>query len=250
MLSASASLSQIAGPIRTGFAVVTPLTAGPLALSISETFTEKIGGNVVLTNVPPSPLVTLTSIVVHLDPASGVNTGIAIVDPFDLPATVTLSLVNPRGLIINSRTIIVGARQQLSRFVTQLFFDVPELTAPFTGQLFISSNVPIAILGLAFSGPFFSGLPAAGQLSGPITPPRSTTGLTPFAGVSSILFPQTVTGGGWASMITIANTSALPQSVRVDFFGSAESSFGSPPVFSVPNTIIQPGGVVTFSTVR
>jgi hypothetical protein len=252
MFSASASFSQIVGSIRTGYAVVTPITAGPLALSISQTFIEQFGGNIVQSSVPPSPLVTLTSMVVNIDPASGVNTGVAILDPFDVRATVALGLVNQQGIIITARTIIVERRQQRSRFVTELFPGVPQLNASFTGQLFISSNVPVAVLGLAFSGPFFTALPAVGQLSGnsvfPVVPP--STSLTPFPGVGSILFPQLASGGGWASRITIANTSALPQSVRVDFFDSGDGFFGLPIALSVPNTIIQPGAVVTFSTVR
>jgi hypothetical protein len=254
--AASVSFSQIVGPLRTGFAVITPITGGSSAFSVSETFTEIFDGKLVQSSVSPSPLVTLTNMVVNLDPVAGVNTGIAIVDPFDVTATVALSLVNQRGVIIDSRTILVGARQQRSQFVTQFFSSVPELRTSFTGQLFISSNVPIAILGLAFTGPFFTALPTPTQLSGnnvfpgPVVPTTATTAFNPFPGVGVMLFPQFATGGGWASKITIANTSALPQSVRVDVFDSTGRLFTLPIAFSVPNTIIQPGGVVTFSTAR
>src|SRR5262249_33093782 len=152
--------------ILTGFAVVTPITGGSSAFSVSETFIERLNGNLVQSSVPPSPLVTLTNLVVNSDARSGVNTGIAILDPFTVPATVTLTLVNSQGVIISARTVIIGARQQRSRFVTELFSGVPEVTTAFTGQLFISSNVPVAILGLAFTGPFFAALPAPTQLSG------------------------------------------------------------------------------------
>src|SRR5262249_36058209 len=86
---ASVSFAQ-GGPLRTGFAVVTPITGGRSAFSVTETFTEQFGGNILRSSVQSSPLVTLTSMVIFTDPASAANTGIAIVDPFDTPATVTL----------------------------------------------------------------------------------------------------------------------------------------------------------------
>jgi len=236
-----ASFGQV-GPLRTGFAVVTPITGGKLALSVTETFTERLAGNLLQSTVQPSPLTTLTSMVVNSDPTSAQNTGIAILDPFDVPANVTLSLVDPQGVIIGARTVIIERRQQRSRFLTELFAGVPELTKSFTGQLFISSDVPVAVLALAFSGPFFTAVPAT-QLSGNISFTADNLD-------GALLLPQVASGGGWVSTITIANTSILPQSVRIDFFDSNNGSVGLPISFSVPNTIVQPGGVVTFSTAR
>jgi len=209
-----------------------------------------------------------------------------------------LSLVNRQGITISARTIIVGGRQQRSRFVTELFSGVPELTASFTGQLFISSNVPVSILGVAFSGQFFTALPPPTQLrgnnifapakvnspggttasvqpetfngiSGIITQPMSPdvtaslvhatgaldtgtpgTNFNPIAVDTALLLPQIVTGGGWASTITIANRSLSPQSVRVDFFDSFGGPFALPIASSFPNTVVQPGGVLIFSTLR
>jgi hypothetical protein len=235
--AASVSFSQV-GPLRTGFAVVTPITGGRLALSVTETFTERFGGHLLQSTVQPSPLVTRTSIVVTSDPAAEANTGIAILDPFDVPAILSLNLLNRQGIIIGARTLIVGARQQRSRFLTELFAGVPELTGSFTGQLQISSNVPIAVLALAFSGPSFTALPAT-QLS------------VSNAADGTFFLPQVAAGAGWTSTITIANISILPQSVRIDFFDSGADPPGMPTIASsIPNIVIQPGGVVTFSTPR
>jgi hypothetical protein len=105
IFAAAVSSGQVVGTLRTGFAVITPLTSDSSVFSVSETFTERFQGNLLQSSVTPSPLVTLTSMVINLDPASGTNTGIAIVDPFDVPATVTLSLVNRQGITISARTI-------------------------------------------------------------------------------------------------------------------------------------------------
>jgi len=253
IFAASISFSQV-GPLRTGFAVVTPITGGRSAFNVTETLTERFEGNLLQSSVQPSPLVTLTSIIVNSDPASGVNTGIAILDPFDVPATVTFTLVNQQGVIIDAKTVIIEARQQRSRFLTQLFSDVPELTKPFTGQLFINSNVPISVLALAFSGPFFTSLPSS-QLGGNNTAvgtPSDLGGIISNVGgiAGALLLPQVASGGGWVSTITIANTSILPQSVRVDFFDSTGGLPGLPISTSIPNTVVQPGAVVSFSTAR
>jgi hypothetical protein len=214
LFAASSSFGQTIGPLRTGFAVVTPITGGVSAFSVSETFIQVVNGTVFQSSVPPSPLVTLTSMTVNSDPASGVNTGIAIVDPFDLAATVALTLVD-------------GAQQQRSQFLTELFLGLPELTTSFTGQLFFSSNVPVSILGLAFTGSFFAALPPATQLNTMNVfsvirvndDARATTAgiIDQFGTANVLVFPQVAAGGGWTTKITIANVSRLPQSVQVDF---------------------------------
>jgi hypothetical protein len=56
-----------------------------------------------------------------------------------------------------------------------------------------------------------------------------------------MIFAQVASGGGWSTDITIGNTSAAPQTVRIDFFAS-----GFTPV-SVVDITIQPRGLFVFS---
>jgi hypothetical protein len=97
---------------------------------------------------------------------------------------------------------------------------------------------------MAFRGPFFAALPPPTQFGGSVVPTPSST----IAISNAVLLPQIVTGAGWTSNITIANLSRTPQSVRVDFFDSGEGPVRLPLAVNIPNTIIQPGGVVTVST--
>src|SRR5262249_11361562 len=62
------------------------------------------------------------------------------------------------------------------------------------------------------------------------------------------LLPQFATGGGWASQIVIANTSAIQQVVRVDIFSSTGLPLQVPFSSQLSSVLIPPGGVVTFST--
>jgi hypothetical protein len=248
ILSAAFSFGQVTitgfDPIQTGFAVVTPLYGGGSGLKISETFSARINGNLVQSSVLPSPLVTLTDIVVNFDSNSEINTAIAIVNPTVATARVTLTLLDRQGGIEGIRNITISREQQLSRFVTQLFPRLQTLSEPFEGLLFVSSNLPIGVLGLAFEGPSFTALPVATQLNSnvPLTAPFSLVGR------NGILLAQLATGGGWESRITIANTSTVPQIIRIDFFNSQGGALELPIGSSIPATNVPARGVVSFST--
>src|SRR5437899_8256797 len=69
------------GSLQTGFAIITPLSGNGEGLNVSETFVEQADGAFFQASVVASPLITLTNIVVSSDPTSGLNTGIAIVNP-------------------------------------------------------------------------------------------------------------------------------------------------------------------------
>ena len=338
------------GPLQTGFAVVTPVAGTAEGLSVSETFGEQIGPNIFQASVVGSPSVTLTNIVVSVDPTNGSNTGVAIVNPNGSPATVSLSLGNQQGALFATRTITVGAHQQISQFVTELFSGDPIVAQGVSGLMFINSDVPVNVVALAFSGGTFTALPVASQLTGnnvitassttptfvattnpittafngvtvvPVTPATSVsapltptfngvsmpptllpppvvplspttvpitgsaipvitstgavTGATfttapvssfsistqnvastfPFAlpllmpgvgGTGALLLPQVATGGGWTTQITIANTSTVTQTVRVDLFDAVGLPLISQLGSTVPNVAIPPGGVAT-----
>jgi hypothetical protein len=176
---------NLGSSIQSGFAVITPLDGEGTGLSVSEVFGQEVGGTLFRSSVLPSPLVTLTSIVIVSDPSAAVDTGIAIVNPNAAAVTVDLRLNNQNGLTIANRTIVVGGRQQISVFVTELFSGVPDLLRPFSGLLFIGADLPVGVLGLAFEGPSFASLPVASQLGGVNV---ATTNVTSNVGV--ITSPQ------------------------------------------------------------
>jgi hypothetical protein len=233
-------------PIQTGFVVVTPLYGGGPGLSVSGTLATRMSGNLVQSSVLSSPLVTRTSIVVNFDSNSAVNTAVAIVNPNGEAAGITLTLRDQSGAIFGIRNITIGGEQQLSRFATQLFPRLEASSEPFEGLLFLSSNAPIGVLGLAFNGSSFASLPVATQLNpnGPVDAPFS------LVGPSGILLAQLATGGGWESRITIANTGTVPQVIRIDFFNSLGGPLALPIGTGVPFVTVPAAGVVTFSTVR
>lgn len=347
ILISSLSFSQLTltqavaagGSLQTGYAVVTPVGGTGAGLSVSETFGQQIGDSLFQASVLASPLVTLTDVVLNVNPLTNSNTGIAIVNPNTTAVTVGLTAGNQQGTVIAARTITIGPQQQISEFVTELFPSNPNFLQGLTGLLFINSSVPIGVLGLAFSGGTFTSLPVSAQLSGTtvvntgtsvpitalgtatITTPVTTTspvpitsilgtpsfngvptpptllppptanspgGIAPIAGgggvlvtstgtvpafattppvatvttpagfgipqlsvgvggVGAMLLPQVATGGGWVTQITIANTSSVAQTVRVDFFNPDGAQLATPFGSTVPTIVIAPGGVATLT---
>jgi hypothetical protein len=61
----------------------------------------------------------------------------------------------------------------------------------------------------------------------------------------NLVLPQVATGGGWVTQITIANTSAAPQTVRLDFLSPIGAPLATPVGSTFPSIVIQPGGVAT-----
>jgi len=208
--AAIAQTDTIGTEVETGFAVITPLDGNIQGVSVSEVFGQDVGGIVFRSSVLPSPLVTATSVFTRSDPNAALDTGIAIVNPNAVSATVLLSLNSEQGITIATRRIIVDGRQQISRFVTEVFSGTPQLSGPFAGLLFITSDFPIGVLGLTFTGPSFTSLPVATQVG---TNGTITTGTTTF--VISGQTPQTTT--------VPVNTATVPVNV-----------IGIPPIEPIP----------------
>lgn len=191
VLAISLPLFSFGQTIQTGFVVVTPTSGTGAGLSVSAIFGEQVDGNFFQSSVIASPLVTLTDVVINSNPSTGVNTGIAIVNPNNTPATVTLTLGNQQGVTADTRTLTLGAHQQISKFITEIFSGSSLLTTPVTGLVFISSNVPVGVLGLSFTGFSFTSLPAAAQISvAPVTSTATTTTTTPVTTANPI--PTTI----------------------------------------------------------
>jgi hypothetical protein len=231
------------GPLRTGYAVVTPLTGTTAGLGVSETFGEQIGDNLFQASVVSSPLVTLTDIVLNINPLTATNTGIAIVNPSTFLATITLTVNNQQGAIIATRIITIGPQQQLSDFATELFPGGLNFPTGFTGLLFISSDVPVGVVGLAFSGGTFTALPLATQLNSATTfavatstPVIITNPVTP-----SIPTAVTTTSNGVTITAPVTMTSA-PITPSFSGVPTPPTLAPTPPTLLPPPTATTPPG--------
>lgn len=198
------------GNIRSGYVVITP-DAGSTAPLPMATLGIVSGGLVQSqAAVLPAPMTTTSSLLVDVIPSIGRNLGIAVANPGESANVITLALQDSSGVTITTTTLTVPARQQVARFVTELFGS-NAVGSAFSGSLRLQSQTPFSLLGLRFSGIEFSTLPVVGAATGAST-----------AQSSSIILPQFAMGGGWASEIALVNSgTAVSVAGRVDIFDTS-----------------------------
>ena len=254
--------------VRSGFAVVTVVSGNAAGLIATANLRNNDNTGIEHSVVAPSPLIISGSMLVNVQPDLNNTTALAISNPSLGSGGVNLILTDNTGSVVLNTTIQLGPRAHFTRFIHDLFSTPPSgLSSPLL--LTLSSEVPIAVLGLNFRGSDFSSVPLA-SLSSPIpvpvqplTPaPLATTTVAQVAfgfpqptfgvqtvptisigGGSAVVFPQVTTGGDWATDISVANTSTETKVIRVDFF-NADGSNGA----SFADIVVQPRGVFFFST--
>jgi hypothetical protein len=200
------------GPLRAGYAVVTP-ASGPLPIG-SGIFTSKSSAGISSqAGVPDSPQTTAARLFAEVaaSPLSR-NTGIAVINRNAAVATVNLSLVGLDGTPFTG-VLSIPPNGHVARFITEL---IPSLPANFQGILTLNSNVPISPLTLRLTRnqraeDIFSTLPVADLNNPP---------------VGSLFLPQIVDGGGFQTQLILLSTSSSTGAVQLDFFNDAGASVG------------------------
>src|SRR6185503_15543115 len=129
------------------------------------------------------------------------NVGIGITNPGSTDAVVTMALRDAAGTLTSTKTITVAARNQVAKFISEFFSDVPQVPVDFDGTLTVTSTMPVAIVALRFRGTKFSTIPIT-SLSASTVLPVVTAGV---GGANGVLLPQFVTDGRWASETIVLN---------------------------------------------
>lgn len=199
------------GSLQVGYAIVTDETASTAEIDVFGTFGQARSGETTQAGVLASEMTTKAIFFVSVSRSLSRDLGIAIANPGSTPANMLLTLRNDSGATTATRSLLVGARQHTSQFVSQLFTSQTE----FTGTLQIDSNTPVAVLILRFRGSNFSTLSVV-NLSAPGVPvPEPLPGI---GGAGGFILPQFAAGGGWNSEIVIVNKGSDTCTVRVDLF--------------------------------
>jgi hypothetical protein len=238
------------GPLLVGYAIVTPTSGvGPFAVPggmvVFETFGFRSEVPALRAGVLPATMTTRTVLFATAGIRLSRNVGVGITNPGSTDAVVTMTLRRASGSVTSTKTITVAARQQVARFISDLFADVPEVPVDFDGTLTVTSNTPVAIIALR--GSRFSTIPITS-----LSPTASLPEVTPGTGGSNgVLLPQFVADYLWASEIVVLNNGSTPLTVRIDLF----KQDGTPLVTtlnhqtgsSFQNLVIAPGGIIMFS---
>ena len=239
-------------PVLVGYAVVTA-TGGvsspgiPGGLVVFETYGYRSEAPALQAGVLPATMTTRLVLFASSGIRLSRNVGVAITNPGSTDAVVALTLRRATGAITSSKTLTIAARQQVSRFISELFADVPEVPRDFDGTLTLTSNTPVAIVGLRFQGAKFSTIPIV-SLSPDVELPQVMPGI---GGSNGVLLPQFAAEGRWASETVVLNQGSAPLTVRIDLF----KQDGTPLITklnhqsgsSFQDLVIAPGGIIMFS---
>ena len=146
-----------------------------------------------------------------------VNTGLAIANPNDMPATIRFYFTDISGTRFSDGSFELGANQQTVKFLNE---------APFNGgpsvlgTLTFTSSVPVAVVALrGFTN-------EAGEFlmtTLPVAPLSSTASDT-------VYFPHFADGNGWATQVILVNPTDRTITGTVAFLGQGSDTAAAAPV--------------------
>ncbi len=245
------AMPQVQAPgnntIKQGYVVITPTSATTAGLVAFETFGERMGFGAPQAGVLPSTMTTHSALFVSASGRLSRNLGVAVANPAASAATITLNLRDNDGKSLATTSFALAAHQQTARFVTQLFSNAKSVPNDFIGTLDITSDIPIAVVGLRFRGLNFSTEPAT--ILGPTSSVPAISAKV--GGPAAVILAHFAAGGGWASEIVMANVGAAEITVRVDLFGTdglpLSTTLNNTTASSFMDIVIPAGGVVTLA---
>ena len=146
-----------------------------------------------------------------------VNTGLAIANPNDLPATISFYFTNTSGTRFAEGSFELGAHQQTAKFLDQEPFNGgPSVLGTFT----FTSSLPVAVVALrGFTN-------AAGEFlmtTLPVAPLSSTASDT-------VYFPHFADGGGWETQVVLVNPTDRTITGTAVFLGPGSDTAAASPV--------------------
>jgi len=238
------------GPIQTGYAVVTPALAAT-GVSVMETFGLRQQNGAIQSSVMPPALVTSAVMFVNESTRLSKDVGIAMVNPNNGVATVTLTVRKNDGTQLLTRTIQIPTRRQVSQFLSDLFAAAPgspSLPAEFTGTVQVDSTVAISVVGIRFRGVNFSALPMIPLAISPVPLPVLTSGV---GGTGASLLPVFAVDGHWATELVVVNNNTTAVTVRIDLYDEDGSplttALNGQTSASITNVVIPARGMVVYA---
>ncbi len=187
-----------------GYASIQPNTGAPTPAGLAIVGFHQNNILVTETSVPASPLLRSGRIYAEIN--GSVNTGIAIANPNNQPATVSFDFTLAGDAdIFGSGSTTIPANGQIAKFLNEFPFNAP---SSLSGTFTFRSSVPITVVALRGltneRGEFLiTTLPVAD-----LNVPAST---------GTVTIPHFADGGGWTTQILLVNPSDSPLTGTVQF---------------------------------
>ena len=146
-----------------------------------------------------------------------VNTGLAIANPNDVPATIRFYFTDSQGVNFGNGSFELGAHQQTAQFLDQPPFNGG---SSILGTLTFTASVPIAVIALRGltneAGEFL-------MTTLPVAPLSSTASDT-------VYFPHFADGGGWVTQVILVNPTDRTITGTATFLGQGSDTTPASPV--------------------
>jgi len=209
-VASAASSDQPGAPIA-GYAKIEtdPGAPSPAGLAI---YRNRIAGILVSEAAVPSRGLIQAGRIHFFGRGGVVSTGIAMVNPTDLPVRVTCYFTRADGASLNQTSFDISPRSQIARFVDETPFN-QVLSGSAEGTFSFAASSPLAVVALrGFVNERFeflmTPLPVV-DLNEPSDQP--------------VFFPHLADGGGWTSQIVLINATDLPISGSLQFVSPSGS---------------------------
>ncbi len=154
-----------------------------------------------------------------------VNTGLAIANPNDAPATINFYFTDTEGVRFAEGTYVLDAGRQISKFLNQTPFNGGDTVL---GTFTFTSSLPIAVIALRGltnrDGEFLMTTLPVAPLAAPLTPFTTDT-----AYQGTVYFPHFADGGGWATQVILVNPTVRTITGTVEFLGQGSATTAAAP---------------------
>ncbi len=145
-----------------------------------------------------------------------VNTGLAIANPNDAPATILFHFTDTEGVRFGEGSFELGAREQTARFLNETPFNSGEVES---GTFTFTSSVPIAVIALRGltnrDGEFL-------MTTLPVAPLASTS-------TDTVYFPHFTDGSGWVTQVILVNPTDETIAGKIQFVGQGSATAPAAP---------------------
>ncbi len=153
-----------------------------------------------------------------------VNTGLAMANPNDAPATIAFYFTGTEGQRFGEGSFELGAREQTARFLNETPFNGGDTVL---GTFTFAASQPIAVIALRGltnrDGEFLmTTLPVA-----PLVPPPTPFSTTP---TGTVYFPHFADGNGWATQVILVNPTDRTITGTAGFLGPGSGTVPASPV--------------------
>ena len=154
-----------------------------------------------------------------------VNTGLAIANPNDAPATINFYFTDADGARFSEDTYVLDAGRQISKFLNETPFNGGDTVS---GTFTFTSSLPIAVIALrGFTnrdGEFLMTTLPVAPLATPLTPFTTDTAYR-----GTVYFPHFADGSGWATQVILVNPTDDTIAGTVRFLGQGSDTAAAAP---------------------